>query len=207
MYNLPHFKAANQAQVLAFMQAHPFVIICSAGNNSFPVATHIPILLREKEGKLFLQGHVHRKQEHTLSFMQNEHVLVIFNANHTYISATNYNNPNTASTWNYQAVHAKGKIAFKEDKFLYQLLVELTEHFEGNEKSEALVKKMDEAYVANHMKAIIGFEIEVIEVNHIFKLSQNKEAEEQKRIMEKLQQSKHSQDLEMANTMKAFYKN
>lgn len=28
MYNIPYFKANDDAEVLAFMKAHPFIILC-----------------------------------------------------------------------------------------------------------------------------------------------------------------------------------
>jgi transcriptional regulator len=54
---------------------------------------------------------------------------------------------------------------------LHALLTKLTEKFENNPHSEALVQKLNEEYVSNLMKAIIAFEIEVTSVEHVFKLS------------------------------------
>ncbi len=67
MYNLPHFKADNQADVIAFMYAHPFITLCCVDAKGHPVATHIPVLFEEREGVLYLQAHIMRKQEHTLA--------------------------------------------------------------------------------------------------------------------------------------------
>lgn len=175
MYNIPHFKSSDEKEVLAFMKAHPFVLICGVDALQLPVVTHVPVLIDERDGKLFLRAHIMRKQEHTLAFEQNPHVLVVFSGAHAYISARWYNPQNVAGTWNYQAVHASGKIRFLGDDDLWKLLSELTDFFEGSENSVAAVNQMDPQYVTNHMKAIVAFEIEITQIQHIFKLSQNKD--------------------------------
>lgn len=90
MYNIPYFKANDDAEVLAFMKAHPFIILCGVDESGSPVATHIPVLFAEKEGKLWLRAHIMRKQDHTVAFEKNNQVLAIFHGPHTYISAKNY---------------------------------------------------------------------------------------------------------------------
>lgn len=206
MYNLPHFKANNNAALIAFMQAHSFITLCGIDENGKPVATHIPVLLIQKEDKLFLQGHLMRKQNHTTAFENNSNVLAIFSGPNAYISASNYTQKNVASTWNYQAVHASGIIHFKDDEFLYDLLVKLTHYFEQNPNSPSLVEKMDEKYVSNHIKAIVGIEIEVTDVEHTFKLSQNHSAENRNAVIEHLQKSDNVYDNYVAKSMKDFYK-
>ena len=188
MYNLSHFKAQNPEEVLAFMKAHPFIVLCGTDANNNAVATHIPVLLEERNDQLFIQAHVMRKQEHTAAFEQNPNVLAIFHGNHAYVSANMYEQKNVASTWNYQAVHAKGIIRFLDDKGLYNLLVKLTDHFEGNTHSPAAVKNLSEEYVANHMKAIVAFEIEITDIQHVFKLSQNHNKKNFDNIVEKFTQ-------------------
>ena len=169
MYNLPHFKAGNQADIVAFMYAHPFITLCCVDANGHPVATHIPVLFVEREGILYLQAHIMRKQEHTLALEQNPNVLVIFSGEHAYISASWYAKQNIASTWNYRAVHAKGIVSFLDDEGLYDILVNLTNHFEGTTESPAAVKYMSAEYVKENMKAIVGFEIEITAIQHVFK--------------------------------------
>ena len=139
MYDISYFKADKPEEVLSFMHAHPFILLCGCNSHQHPVATHIPVLIEEKAGKLYLQGHTMRGQTHTEAFAQNENVLAIFSGAHTYVSASWYKQPNIASTWNYQAVHAGGKLRFMDEAGLYNLLVKLTEKMEG-ENSPSLVK-------------------------------------------------------------------
>ncbi|MEI6264454.1 MAG: FMN-binding negative transcriptional regulator [Sphingobacteriia bacterium] len=186
MYNIPYYKAKEQEDVIAFMKAHPFIVLCGVDNDGKPVATHLPVLVETKDERLYLKAHMMRKQNHTIAFEANTHVLAIFHGEHSYISAQLYNQQNTASTWNYAAVHASGIIRFLDDEGLYELLVNLTNHFEGSPHSPASVKSMDEAYVREHMKAVVAFEMEITHLQHVFKLSQNKTAEEKERIIQHL---------------------
>ncbi len=186
MYNLPHFKANNQEEVYAFMQAHPFITMCCVDANGHPVATHIPVLFEQREGKLYLQAHIMRKQAHALAIEQNPNVLAIFSGDHAYISASWYTKQNVASTWNYRAVHVKGIVHFFNNEGLLDLLVKLTNHFEGNAESPSAVKNMSADYVRENMRAIVGFEIEVTTIDHVFKLSQNRDESSKKEIIKQL---------------------
>lgn len=186
MYNLKHFKAESDQEVLAFMKAHPFVTLCGVDENNEPVATHLPVLFEERDNKIFLLAHAMRKQNHTVAFEKNTNVLAIFTSDNSYISASWYETKNVASTWNYRAVHAKGIIRFLDDKGLYELLVKLTDHFEGTTESLAAVKRIDEKYVSDNMKAIVAFEIELTDIQHVFKLSQNRSEADKVRIVEAL---------------------
>ncbi|HVX50167.1 MAG TPA: FMN-binding negative transcriptional regulator [Chitinophagaceae bacterium] len=186
MYSLPHFKAADEQEVLAFMKAHPFIILCGITAEGMPVATHVPVLFQERDGKLYLQAHIMRRQQHTMAFEQNPNVLAIFSGAHTYVSASWYSKPNTAGTWNYEAVHVRGTIRFMDEEGLHDLLVRLTDTFENNPHSPALVKHMEEGYVEGLMKAIIAFDIEVAGIEHVFKLSQNRDEKSYNSILQHL---------------------
>jgi len=186
MYNIPYFKAEDKKEVISFMQAHPFIILCGCDKQGQPVATHVPVLIEEREGNIFLQAHVMRKQKHTMAFEENPNVLAIFSGAHAYVSASWYENKTVASTWNYQAVHAKGILHWKNEDFMHALLTKLTESFEADAQSPSLVAKMDKVYVRDMMKAITAFEIEITAIEHVFKLSQNRDKKSYEHIIEHL---------------------
>lgn len=187
MYKLPHFTEQDQQKVLAFMQKNPFVQLIGMGNE-YPVATHIPIDLSfNNAGKMILSGHMMKKTDHQLCFENNENVLVIFNGPHCYISASWYNDPMSGSTWNYMTVHARGKIRFTGEEGAYEAVKAITNKYEGTE-TVAAFNKLPKEYIASMVKAIIGFSIEVDSFENVFKLSQNKDADSRKSIIEHLQQ-------------------
>jgi len=168
------------------MHQHPFIILCGADKNNQPVATHLPVLIEERDDKLFLLAHAMRKQEHTNAFANNQNVLAIFYGPHTYVSASWYENKQSASTWNYQAVHASGILKLLNEEKLHDVLTRLTEKFEDNPHSPSLVQKMDKAYVDKMMQAIIAFEIEIVSMQHVFKLSQNRDEKSYENIIQHL---------------------
>ena len=112
MYDLPYFKEEDQEVVLQFMREHPFAFLTGANQENKPVATQVPLFIDEKDGKLFLTGHIMRNTDHHKAFEQNANVLAVFTGPHVYVSGTWYDDPHQASTWNYMSVHSKGNIRF-----------------------------------------------------------------------------------------------
>lgn len=187
MYNIPYFKAENPREVIEFMKGNPFAVLCGVNEKDIPVATHLPLLLEERGDKLFLQGHSMKKQGHTDAYYQNPNVLAIFSDAHSYVSASWYRNTKVASTWNYQAVHVTGHLRMLDDAALHAVLTRVTRAFEAAD-SPSLVEQLDPEYVQQMMKAIVAFEIEVIAVEHVFKLSQNRDAHSYQNIITHLRE-------------------
>jgi len=175
MYNIPHFKAKDHQEVVDFMHANPFVTICGVDANGFPVATQVPVLLKIENDKIIISGHVMRKQDHTNAFENNNKVLVIFSGPSAFVSANWYTTKNMGSTWNYQSVQAKGNLEIKDEQHLYHLLEQLTLHFEKDPNSPTQVKNLSSDYMEQNMKAIYSFDIIVYDLQHVFKLSQNRD--------------------------------
>lgn len=186
MYNIPHFKASDDAEVLAFLHAYPFATLIAVDAQNKPVATQVPVFVDQKESKLFISGHIMRKTDHHLALMHQPKALIVFNGLHTYVSASWYSNPHGASTWNYTSVHASGMVRFMNDEELEALLIRTTHFYEKDPASPAGVKHFPEGYLQQHMKAIIGFEMEVASLDHVFKLSQNKDEQTYDRIVNEL---------------------
>jgi len=189
MYDLPYYKENSDTVVKQFIAEHPFAFIAGCDENSKPVATQIPIFTEERDGKLYMTGHLMKSTDHHKAFLYNPNVLVVFTGNHSYVSATWYNNPHQASTWNYMSVHVKGVMSFLDERGLEDVLRKTTLHFErGNKQSPTIFDNLSEEYKRPLMKAIVAFEIEVSEMGHVFKLSQDRDAKSYDMIKEKLTQ-------------------
>lgn len=188
MYNLPYFKEKDHQVVLEFIHQHPFAFIAGCDENSKPVATQIPVFIEEREGRLYMTGHMMKSNDHHKAFEKNENVLCVFTGNHTYVSATWYDNPHQASTWNYMSVHVKGKLRFLGEEGLIDVLKKTSLHFEnGNESSSTYYSNLSEDYTSKLLKAIVAFEVEVISIENVFKLSQNRNKESYQNIIKKLE--------------------
>ncbi|WP_407521967.1 FMN-binding negative transcriptional regulator [Lacibacter sp. MH-610] len=210
MYTLPHFKEPDEQVVIDFVKKHPFAMLIGVDAEHQPVATQVPVFIDERDGQLFLTGHIQRKTDHHKAFEQNPHVLAVFTGAHAYISASWYENKEVASTWNYMSVHAKGVLRFLSNAELYEVLKRTTHHFENNPHSPSLVEKMSDEYVQSNLKAIVAFEVEVKELNHVFKLSQNHSKKNYDQIIHQLQQqggeAKEVADIMEARKHKVFNK-
>jgi transcriptional regulator len=189
MYNLPYFKENEQEVVLQFMREHPFVFLSGVDAENKPVATQVPVFIDEKDGKLFLTGHIMRNNDHHKAFEQNPNVLAVFTGPHTYVSATWYDNPQQASTWNYMSVHAKGTVRFGNKEDLVAILKRLTLYYENNNpESSTVFDNLSPSYTEPLMKAIVAFEVEVTSIDNVFKLSQNRDEKSYDNIIGKLKQ-------------------
>jgi transcriptional regulator len=200
MYKMGHFTEKDRSKIIAFMKENSFAIITGLGEQ-YPVATHIPleVIVRE-DGKIVLSGHLMKNTDHHKAFVKNDSVLVIFNGSHCYVSASWYNNPQSASTWNYMTVHAKGKIVFTDEEGTFAAIQAVTNKYEGVETAAAF-NKMPKEYIMQMLKAIIGFTIEIESLDNVFKLSQNKTSEEQINIIEQLKKTGDENSIQIAYEM------
>ena len=187
MYNLPNFKERDKEVVLEFMRNHPFVFLTGINEENKPVATQVPVFIDERDGKLFLTGHIMRNNDHHKAFEKNPNVLAVFTSPHVYVSATWYDDPRQASTWNYMSVHARGSITFGNKEDLIAILKRLTLHYENNNAASTTVfDNLPSEYTEPLLKAIVAFEVEVVSIDNVFKLSQNRNEKSFHNIMEKL---------------------
>jgi transcriptional regulator len=176
MYNYPHYKEEDILQVVQFMRDNPFatMIGCNSGRIE---ATQIPVMLDERDGRIFISGHMSRKSDHGKAFAVNPGILMLFTGTHSYVSGTWYSgNPQQASTWNYISVHVRGRLQFTDEDGLIGILKKLTLHFEnGDTSSSTIYDNLPHEYRSKLIKAIVGFEFEVTELDNVYKLSQNRD--------------------------------
>ncbi|HEV8285869.1 MAG TPA: FMN-binding negative transcriptional regulator [Chitinophagaceae bacterium] len=190
MYNYPHYKEPDKTKLIEFMCAHPFITLIGCDNKGRIEATQIPVLIEEKGDRLFIFGHIAKKSDHHYAFEENPNVLAIFTGAHSYVSGTWYSgNPHQASTWNYISIHARGQIKFLDESFLIELLKKLSLHFENNNTaSSTIYDNLPVDYKEKLIKAILAFEIEVTEMDNVFKLSQNRDEKSYDSIVQQLKQ-------------------
>jgi transcriptional regulator len=176
MYNLSYFKEEDKQVLLQFLHDFPFAFLTGSFNNGKQVATQIPMLVEERDGKLILHGHIMRKTDHHKAFHENPQALVVFTGPSSYVSATWYTNPHMGSTWNYMSVHLRGNIHWVGEQELRSLLDKLTLRFENNNPtSPTYFNNLSDDYIKHMLPAIEAFEIEVEELENVFKLSQNRD--------------------------------
>ena len=211
MYIPEHFRARNQADVLAFMRANPFAILISSTDDG-PFATHLPLIIRETESPgseiegagtgIILRGHVAKANPHWQHLERDPRCLTIFHGAHAYISPTNYTIHESVPTWNYGAVHAYGNARiFATPDELLGVLHQLIPLFEP-----AYAERwagLSESYRERMLHHIVGFEITVTRLEAKFKLSQNRAREEQENVIASLGEAQDTVVSGVAELMRA----
>ena len=189
MYNFSYFKEKDREAILDFMEDNPFAFMTGSFLSGGQVATQIPILLEERDGELFLQGHIMRNTDHHKAFVENPNALIVFTGPSCYVSASWYSNPQIGSTWNYMSVHVAGRVRFMTNEELIGFMRKLTLKFEkGNTQSLTFYDNLPENFLGKMMPAIVGFEIKADKMENVFKLSQNRDEQSYLNIISKLQE-------------------
>lgn len=209
MYSFLYFKEKNKKTILDFMEQYPFAFLTGSFLSGDQVATQVPVLLEERKGELFLQGHIMRNTDHHKAFTENPRALLVFSGPNAYVSASWYSNPHIGSTWNYMSVHVAGQINFMPDADLITFMRKLTLKFEkGNTQSQTFYDNLPDHFLSSMMPAIVGFEMKVEKLENVFKLSQNRDKESYLKIISKLEEQGGSSTLiaeEMRNRMDELF--
>lgn len=189
MYSFSYFKEKNKKTILNFIEQYPFAFLTGSYLSGDQVVTQVPVLLEERNGELFLQGHIMRNTDHHKAFIENSRALIVFSGPHAYVSASWYSNPHIGSTWNYMSVHAAGQIKFMTDEDLISFMRKLTLTFEkGNTESQTVYDNLPTSFLSKMLPAIVGFEMKVEKLENVFKLSQNRDKESYLHIISQLEQ-------------------
>ena len=205
MYIPKLFKMDDHAEIFDFIRQNSFGILIISENN-IPIATHIPIELElTRENEPILRGHVSKANPHSLLFEKNPQALVIFMGAHTYVSSSWYAQENV-STWNYTAVHVYGQIRVLNEDELLESVEKLTKKYESGVEKPLFVSEMTPEMVRKQIKGITGFELKIEDIQAKAKLSQNRNEEDYKNVVEKLEETPDFQAKEVARLMRQVRK-
>lgn len=189
MYNFSYFKEKDQQRILDFLEQYPFAFLSGSFLTGKQVASQIPFLVEERNGDLYLQGHMMRNTDHHKAFVENSNALVLFTGPSCYVSASWYSNPQIGSTWNYMSVHVAGQLRFMSNDELKAFMRKLTLKFEkGNTQSLTFYDNLPDNFLNKMMPAIVGFEIKAESLENVFKLSQNRDEKSYLNIISKLEE-------------------
>ncbi|WP_075341474.1 FMN-binding negative transcriptional regulator [Tenacibaculum agarivorans] len=188
MYNIPIYKAADQEEIVAFINEYPLALITGVNPVGKIVSTQIPLLVKKRGDDLYLLGHMMKNTDHCKAFLENPEVVSVFTGPNGYVSASWCVNSNKGSTWNYMSVHTEGKLSFFEGEQLVALMKEFTLYHEGgNTSSPTVYDNLPESYTNKWMPHIIGFEMKVEHLDTVFKLSQGLDKESYLNVIAELE--------------------
>ena len=155
------------------MLAESFALLISNDEGGDPFVTHLPVIVRERDDALIIEGHMARANPHWHYLEKNPRALIVFNGPHAYVSPSLYASKENVPTWNYISVHAYGTVtlahAVPEKHAAQTRLIDTLEpayHPQFNELSPT--------YMHGRMSAIVAFEMALERLEGKMKLSQNR---------------------------------
>lgn len=182
MYIPEHNKNENWDEIKDFIRKNSFGILVNRYDDK-PWATHIPLELEVNEtGKDILVGHIAKTNPQWKTFSENEEVLCIFNGPHAYVSSSWYKEEEVP-TWNYIAVHVYGKPKILDEAMVMASLNRLVDKYEQGSKNPISLQNMSPKTL-RQVKGVVGFQIEISDVQAKYKLSQNREIDHDRIIKE-----------------------
>jgi transcriptional regulator len=151
-------------------------------------------------------GHVARNNDQWRLPATGE-ALVIVRGPDAYVSpswyATKREHGRVVPTWNYVTAHVHGRLVVHDDPTWVEALVRrLTAKHEGHRAEPWSVDDAPARYVAGQLRAIVGLEVEITQVEAKWKLSQNRSADDMTGTIAGLEQGSDPVAHQVAATMR-----
>ena len=184
MYTPKFNQIADRAILIEAMRSYSFAILFGMQSGPegvpTPVATHLPLVVKDEGEHGLIEGHFARANRHWQSLAGHE-TLVVFPGPHSYVSPTLYTDPLSVPTWNYIAVHAYGTMELVDDEPGKDAL--LKGLIAQNEAAYAEQwRNLPEGFRRTLLAGIIGFRIPIARIEGKFKISQNREPQERRNV-------------------------
>lgn len=180
MYLPEMFAETRPEELHRIIRDNPLGMLVTHASSGLE-ANHLPFVLEADRGSSgMLIAHVARANPVWQEVRSGDAVLVVFRGSHGYISPNWYPSKHEhhrqVPTWNYEIVHAHGRISILDDeKFVRGMVAKLTRQ---REAGEPVPWKMGDApadYIADQLRHIVGIEIEIERIEGKRKLSQNRD--------------------------------
>ncbi len=189
----PAAFAAPRDAALQLIHDFPFATLVTPGEGE-PHISHLPLLFHANESQPDeLIGHMARANSHWKSFGGGP-TLALFHGPHAYVSPSWYLDSATAvPTWNYVVVHvhATAIIATHRSETL-TTVNELTRRFEAGRPRPWTLQLSGERLDAM-LAAIVAFRLVIERIDAKFKLSQNRDANDQRRVAAALADERYAE--------------
>ncbi|WP_127021151.1 FMN-binding negative transcriptional regulator [Flagellimonas beolgyonensis] len=182
MYIPPYYENKDIDQIRQFLRENSFGILVNVVDNK-PWGTHIPLELEQDlNGADVLVGHIAKANPQWRYFSDNAEVLCIFNGPHAYVSSSWYKEEEVP-TWNYIAVHVYGTLKVLSEEETMACMFRLVDKYEAGSKNPINLKNMSPKTL-RQVKGVVGFQIQITDIQATYKLSQTRQADHAKIISE-----------------------
>jgi len=189
----PCWRPQSEEEIYAFIETNPWGILVNNGENG-PFATNLPFLLdRSKRDKGVLIGHIARANEHASALQsRNSPALAIFQGPYSYVTASWYPNRDMPPTYYYTAVHCYGRIKLQPIEELERWLEILTNRMESQFSNGWRITEIDHSEITRRLPSILGFELEIEQIEGKFKLGQDEPKKDAMAVCEHLARARPS---------------
>lgn len=179
MHTNPAFRSADRATNLAFARQRGFGVLAVNGPEG-PLISHIPFVLNADGTQADV--HLTRSNPIVRAGLPADAVIAVMGPD-AYISPDWYEVPDQVPTWNYVAVHLRGRLMALDEDVMKDHVDALSAVHEERllPKKPWTSDKMAEGVMPRMMRMILPFRLEIASVDGTWKLSQNKDAEVQAR--------------------------
>jgi transcriptional regulator len=199
MYIPPAFSVDDRRWAVALMEGYPFGLLVTC-DDPYPATTHLPMYSFERDGALYVAGHVAAANPHAKSIAAGAPATAIFTGAHAFVSASWYQEPYaTVPTWNYSAVRASGRL---QRASAADVVRELSARFEGDAAAAWRPDGLSPEYLEKQLRGIVAFEMQVETLEAKAKLSQNRTPEDRARVERALANSGDPMDRACAAAMR-----
>jgi transcriptional regulator len=196
MYMPRHFALTDLAQITAFVDAAQSADLVTF-DGAKPVSTLLPVIWdrpadaasADNYGRLV--GHIAIANDQWKTAMPGAEALAIVHGQQAYISPSWYESKarhgRVVPTWNYEAVHLTGEIAFHSDaEWLRALVTRLTALHESDREHPWAVTDAPPEYIDGQLRAIVGVELTITSIEAKQKLSQNRSEQDREGVVDGL---------------------
>jgi transcriptional regulator len=173
MYEPPQFKSTDRAIAAELMRSHPFASLISSDDDGLPFVTHLPLHLETAGDRFILLGHVAKPNPHWRYLQARPTAVVTFLGPHAYLSPQVYPDLARVPSWNYLAVHCTVRARLVEDPDAKDALLK-TLIGDHEPAYAAQWRAMDPGLAGKLLNGIVGFELEVLDLQCKLKLNQHR---------------------------------
>lgn len=178
MHPNPVFRQEPESRAVAFAAERGFGVLSVAGPDGV-LAAHVPFVMEEGPSDRRLAAHLVRSNPLARQLRAGPaEALMIVSGPDAYVSPDWYGEAEMVPTWNYVAVHLRGRLALLPADRLRPHLERLSARFEERlrPKTPWTLDKMHEGSIAAKLRQIVPVELTVTGIASTFKLNQNRSA-------------------------------
>jgi transcriptional regulator len=230
MYIPVHFVADDLAKIAAFVDRVGAANLVTF-DGTRPVATLLPVIWERRpsagdrppgakverqpragepadsaRGLGRLLGHIALNNPQWSTAIADVPALAIVHGPQAYISPSWYQSTKehgrTVPTWNYTTVHFTGKVTFHPDpEWLRDVVTRLTEKYEAERRDRWWVTDAPEKFIDGQLRAIVGVEMLIDQIEAKDKLSQNRTPQDRANVIIALRNQPDLESHEIADLM------